>query len=356
MSPQAASHRRRTGRTTGKARGLKNRQIMSSISNSINNEEQLSRARKLEQDGHIEEAISAFEALLIDKENDAQLHEELALLYMQAGTKQQAEHNLRVAIRVKPHTGFEKYAYLAQLLGNTVEALNLAQRGVDLIRTESAQLCPQQHAERLADLHQFAASANCAVAEIALAIIEDSNDPAVAASMDVQVEQAVTAALAVCDPGTNAEVEAILSLANLRLSQGRHQEARSAMTCIVHKMAAPLECLDSDDVNDSDAGDAIESLPPVEIRIAIAKQLIEVEMWQSAVSVLSSIMWECDFNIEVWYMLAVAYWKLGDIAEAQSALSTTRHVLHNPDGYDGDLEEQMIDKLLTEIGTSNDSR
>lgn len=73
-------------------------------------------------------------------------------------------------------------------------------------------------------------------------------------------------------------------------------------------------------------------------------------MWQAAGSLLSSIIRECDFNVEVWFMLAVVHSRLGSLIEARNAFDTTQRVLHNPEGREGTLKEDMIENLHIELG------
>lgn len=340
--PPPTSKMRKAGRRKKKSSNS------STVPTSNNVEDILTQARQLEESGRIEEAIVAFEQIVAMQPTNPELQEELASFYMQSGQPDGAEKCLRSAIKLRPDEGFEKFAYLAQLLGNTEEALSFAKHGVELIRAELTRLDVNRDTNRMMELREYEASAQCAIAEIALSIIEESNDPAVANAMDTQVEHAVLAALAASEDGSMTEVEATLTLANLRLSQGRKGEAHTAMQRILNIMSDSLAQLDEEG-NEEAIVHALESLPPMEIRIAIGKQLIEVELWNAAVNVLSSIMWECDFNVEVWYMLAVAYWKQGDIDEARNALEMTRKALHNPEGYDGTLDEDMITKLFEEL-------
>lgn len=316
--------------------------------------QQLHTARMLIASGDVTAATTLLERLVTQHADNPDVHEELALAHMQAGHCEPAEKSFRHAIQLRPDVGFEKYASLAQLLGNSREALALAEKGLLIIQTEISDNVPS---ERVAELREMEGSANCAIAEIALAIIEESNDPTVANELDTRVESAVLAALAASEEGSSGEIEALCSLANLRLSQGRMVDARETMRRIATAFKDGIQMLESVEENNNALEDrvvtAIQLLPPMEIRIAVGKQLIEVHMWAEAVSVLCSIMWECDFNVEVWYMLAVAYWKLGEIDDARNALESTRAVLHAPDGYDGTLDEEMIDKLYKELSRTS---
>lgn len=315
-------------------------------------DELLLKARICEENGNLEEAVNLFERVFVLKPNDIALCEELASLFMQVGHLEKAVKTFRTAVALAPNSGFEKYAYLSQLLGNTEESLEMARQGIKIIQSEAISLYSNDQ-ERLAELRCYEASAHCAVAEICLSLIEESNDPKVAKRMDPEVEKAVMAALALSEEGSDSEIEAMLSLANLRLSQGRREDAVESMKRILFRMSNGLEVLETGDNSDASVLQALGALPPLEIRIAVGKQLIEVEMWRAAICTLNSVMWECDFNVEVWYLLAVAFWKLGDSLEARHALENTRTVLHNPNGFDGQLEEDMIEKLYKELDDNN---
>lgn len=345
MAPGKARRSRRAERAA--ARKARAKALSSSSTDAPTAEQLVHSAQIAEERGDYETAIAKLEEALAIKSADAELFEELASLYMQAAREQDAERALRRAIELKPEDGFEKYANLGQMLGNCEEALRLVTKGIKVLKREAIHV--QGDEDRLRELRGYEASANCAVAEICLGIIEDSNDLEVAKRMDVQVEKAVAEALALSEEGGETEIEAVVALANLRLSQGRLGEAVLAMQRVVMRMADGLRLLESADRGDHIVVEALEKLPPMEMRIAIAKQLLEVELWRPAVAVLGSVMWECDFNVEVWYLIAVAYWKLGEIDEAKAALENTRAVLHSPEGYDGQLDEEMIDKLWKKL-------
>lgn len=349
--------RRRRHKAAGKRRPKAKKSKPRSPSNEA---DCLAQADAFEQIGKINKAIALVEPLVGASPNNVALLERLATLYMEAGRSEDAENTLRSAIRINPISGFEKYAYLSQLLGGTEEALTLARHGINLIQAEISQLNDNAdaNAERLSELRHFLSSAYCAVAEICLAIIEDSNNPAIATAMDSEIESAIMAAVATSEPGSQSELEASLTLANLRLSQGRKDESRIAMARVMEWMSGALQVLSSDSVDENAAEEALESLPPFDIRIAVAKQLIEADMFQESILVLSSVLCESDFNVEVWYMLAVAHWKLGNTEEARSALASTRAALDCPEDHDGELDAAMIDKLTAELdkGGAGDSQ
>lgn len=316
-------------------------------------EDLLRDARVHEASGNIQEAVSKLEEAVSLRSTDAALYEELASLYMQATRSDDADRALRIAISLQPESGFEKYAYLAQLLGNTEEAVSYARKGTELIRADIMSLDKSQH-DRIQELRQYQASAHCATAEICLGVIEESNDPALAERMDVEVENEIMEALALSTEGSDSEQEALIALANLRLSQGREFDAKDAMVRVLGRMSDGLSMLEREDIADDVIVIAMESLPAMEIRIAVGKQLMEVKMWAEAESVLSSVMYECDFNVEVWYLLAITHWKRKQLSEARECLEQTRAILRRPDGYDGELDDDMVDRLYEELDKISD--
>jgi tetratricopeptide (TPR) repeat protein len=285
----------------------------------------------------------------------------LADALMEAGRPEEAGGVLKRAIELAPQTGFEKYMYLAQLLGGTMEAVEAGRVGLEVLRKEKKALesavasgtttadgggCGEGTvAGRLEELADFEVSALCGVAEALLAVIEESGDQAVADRLDGEVERAVGDALAVCVTGSAGEMEASLALANLRLSQARADDARAAMGRVVAGMVPGLDVLDDEEGGDESIVRGIGMLPAVGMRVAVGKQLVEVELWEDAVRVLSSVLYECDFNVEVWYMLAIAFHRLEDDVQALAALESVRTAFASPEGYDGQLADGAVEDL-----------
>lgn len=305
------------------------------------------RAAAQKTQGNFEDAVNVLaEATQRDPEN-AELVESLAQSLLDAGRPEEAMASFKRAVELQPSKGFEKYMDLAQLMGNSLDAVDVWRKGIHVLREEKS--CTSD-ATRVNELIEYEVSALCSTAESLLGYIEESGDQAVADRMDSEVETAICEAIAVAREGSPSELEASVALANLRLSQGRVDEARVAMERVVYRLRPELQAVeawsnDTTTEDDTKLIDALEKLPPMDVRIAIGKQLVEVEQWPDAVAVLSSVLHECDFNIEVWYMLAISFVQTGDPQSAQAALDSARHVLANPDGYVGQLEEGMLDQL-----------
>jgi hypothetical protein len=176
-------------------------------------------------------------------------------------------------------------------------------------------------------------------------VIEESQDQAVADRLDGQAEAAIGGALAVSAAGSQGELEASMALANLRLSQARGADARVAMARVAAAMRTDLDVLDDEDGGDDSIVQGLGMLPPVPMRIAAGQQLVEVELWRDAVSVLSSVLYECDFNVEVWYMLAIAFHRSDERDQALAALESLRAARASPDGFDGNLADGAAEEL-----------
>jgi tetratricopeptide (TPR) repeat protein len=293
--------------------------------------------------GKFDEAADAYEQAIKISPNDASVFESYAEALMDAGRPDEAVVALRRAIALDSHSGFEKHMYLGQLLGNSEEAVSELQTGIEILRTNRSS-CPE-NAERHEELAGYEVSALCGIAEILLGIAEESRDVSVLERLDAEIEMAVGQAVAVSIEGSPGGIEASMALANLRLSQGRSREALAAMQRVVSAMRQGLDIIEAINDNNEDIIRGMEMLPPMDVRIAAGKQLLEVQLWKDASSVLASVLYECDFNVEVWYMLALAYSSMSDPENALGALQQARKLLLDPEGFIGHLDEETIVRL-----------
>ena len=178
----------------------------------------ISEGAKHEENGDLISAIACYRNAASLRPDAVSAADALASAYMENGDPANAERELRRAISLEPQGRFERYAYLGQLLGNTEEAVQSFRSALDCITKERDDPGAVTE-ERKHQLIEYEASTHCAIAEILLAIIEDSNDHALAARMDAHVEQSVTAALGICSSGDLPETEALLALVSRARSQ-----------------------------------------------------------------------------------------------------------------------------------------
>lgn len=318
-----------------------------SVASSGNLSEVLANAAQCAECGEFDAASKLYSHASSLAPRNAQILESLGEVLMEAGRPDAASEALRKAIDFSPAAGFEKYMYLSQLLGNTMEAVEVSRSGLEVLRREKRRA--GDDVARGEELAGFEVSALCGIAELLLGVIEESNDQETADRLDEDVERAISEALAVCIPESQGDVEASMALANLRLSQARRADARAAMERVVAAMRPGLDLLENENIGDAAIVKGIGMLPPLHLRLAVGKQLVEVELWADSIDVLSSILYECDFNVEVWYMLALSFHETCESDSALAALEQARATLQNPDGYVGLIADGVLEDLEARI-------
>mmetsp|Transcript_6911 Transcript_6911/g.22193 ORF Transcript_6911/g.22193 Transcript_6911/m.22193 type:complete len:200 (-) Transcript_6911:532-1131(-) len=140
--------------------------------------------------------------------------------------------------------------------------------------------------------------AYCALAELYM------TDLCYEADAEARCEAAVTSALSIAPDSA----EVLSTLASLRISQSRPQDAAVALQQAVAAWAAKPDA---------------ES---VETRLGVAKMLIEVGAATDAVTVAEDLLESVDSIAEVHYVLGVALVELGDRDEALSVLARCQEV------------------------------
>ncbi|ETI22162.1 hypothetical protein G647_06235 [Cladophialophora carrionii CBS 160.54] len=143
------------------------------------------------------------------------------------------------------------------------------------------------------------ADALCAMAEVYM------TDLSWEADAEARCEALVTDAVAVCPEDMAAGV--LQTLASVRISQGRIDEARTALKRsleIWHKETGPPSSEDmAKDATQSDDGtDQDARQPDFATRVSLTRLLMEVELEPLALSVLDGLVREDDQSVECWYL------------------------------------------------------
>jgi predicted Zn-dependent protease len=89
-------------------------------------------------------------------------------------------------------------------------------------------------------------------------------------------------------------LDALQTLANLRVIRAKDEEARSLLKRMVKLMLKNKE----------------EELPTIEFRMVSCRLLVELQEFKDAVRVLDTVVQENDEMPEAWYLLAFAYFNL----------------------------------------------
>ncbi|OJD38057.1 tpr domain protein [Diplodia corticola] len=179
--------------------------------------------------------------------------------------------------------GAEKFMWLAQLCEEGgAESVAWFDKGAEVLRREIAELeANQAGPERdvaLDEKKRKLANALCGVVEVYMTDLSWEEDA------EQKCEALITEALLV-HPNNP---ESLQTLASVRISQLRHEEARNAL-----KMSMDLW----KDLKPEDP-----KVPDFPVRISLSRLLMEAELEDEALEVLERLILEDDQSVEAWYL------------------------------------------------------
>jgi Tfp pilus assembly protein PilF len=193
-------------------------------------------------------------------------------------------------------SGFGKYLWLAQLSEEGgMESLRYYKAGVKRLIAHIASLPEDQQPPLRARL----ASAYSAMAELFM------TDLCMEADAEANCEKYVTNAL-LADESSS---EALQTLASMRLSQQRVEEARTALR---HSLSL---------WQDADGEPGI--LPAYASRIALVRLLLECDMTDESLDVLQQLSREDDESVDLWYLFGWTYFLAGELLQAKDPKGST---------------------------------
>lgn len=178
--------------------------------------------------------------------------------------------------------GPEKFLWLAQLSEEGGEdSVKWFTKGATTLRNQIAalQTSNAQHAEEIAERRDRLASALCGIAEVYMTDLSFDDEEAETRCNEVMAE-----ALAL----TPDNPETLQTLASVRISQAKRDEARTYLTKSLGlwKDLHPMD----------------ERVPPFPTRISLARLLMEAEMEEESIEVLERLIQEDDHSVEAWYL------------------------------------------------------
>ncbi|KAL8964584.1 MAG: hypothetical protein Q9197_006875 [Variospora fuerteventurae] len=172
--------------------------------------------------------------------------------------------------------GAEKFLWLAQLSEEGGhDSVSWFEKGITVLRND---LASKRDREVQAQKRRKLAAALCGVVEIYMTDLSWEPDA------ESRCESLITEAMLVAPESP----ETLQTLANVRISQTRVEEARKVL-------ADSIELW-----KDLPAGD--DSVPEFPARISLSRLLMEVEMEDDAMGVLERLVEEDDTSVEVWYL------------------------------------------------------
>lgn len=185
---------------------------------------------------------------------------------------------------------FAKYLWLAQLCDEGSESLRWYETGVERL---SRHIPAVSSAQEAAALRARLASAYSAMAELYM------TDLCMAPEAESRCEAYVTKALLADDE----HAEALQTLASMRLSQQRNDEAQAALRRSLNLWLDPARDSQSD---------GPEKTPSYSTRLSLVRLLLECEMLDDAHRVLDGLEAEDDEQVELWYLSGWTYVLLGE--------------------------------------------
>jgi tetratricopeptide (TPR) repeat protein len=240
--------------------------------------------------------------------------------------------------------GADKFLWLAQLNeeGGT-ESVRWFEKGVQVLKQEIGELEAKpkksEIMEALEEKKQKLSNALCGIAEVYMTDLSWEEDA------EARCEVAVTEALLV----TPNSPEPLQTLASIRISQLRVEDAKSALTRSIELWKE----LDPDD----------PKVPDFSTRISLSRLLMEAEMEEEAIEVLERLIGEDDSSVEAWYLggwclnlLGGKQKTAGQANTATSLMRASRDWLENclklyaAFEYEDERLKEHADELLKGIG------
>ncbi|KAL8687625.1 MAG: hypothetical protein Q9218_006254 [Villophora microphyllina] len=259
-------------------------------------EDLLAKASALVQTSQLQEALSlALRALAkTDGSTDASISGDapralaarslLGEIYLELGEPEEARVNFLAAAELDPGAlvaeasggGPEKFLWLAQLSEEGGHnSVHWFEKGITALRNRAVSPLDK---EALAQRDKKLAAALCGIVEIYMTDLSWELDA------ESRCESLITEAMLVAPESP----EALQTLASVRISQTRIDEAKKVLTQSIEIW------------KDLPAGHG--SVPDFPIRISLARLLMEVDMQTDAMEVLERLVEEDDTSVEAWYL------------------------------------------------------
>ena len=143
-------------------------------------------------------------------------------------------------------------------------------------------------------------------------------------------------------------LDALQTMAQLRILRKRDDEAKTLLKRIVTKtleliaIAAEEQSLGTlikkpTNSSKQPAGKTSEA-PSIEFRMQTARFLTELQMWRDSIKILETVVGDDDENVEAWYLLAFALFRIKKYATAEECCLNVRNLIIKLKIVDPDLE------------------
>jgi len=272
-------------------------------------------------------AVKFFSAALKLSPTDTNIMDALADVHIQVGDSDSALELLSQSTQLAPSENSVKWLYLAQLREGD-EALLCYRTGIRLLEETEAAAGDRGDPQSADSTKKQISRAYCSIAELFLTDL--CYDDGAENSCEAAVQDSLR-----FDAGN---LETYQTLASLRLSQCRGQEASEVILRVVHQVLEVRERLHrrtlAADLTAQDGAETELDVPTVEASTATVKLCLEcvpfnTQLAQAAVALTNNLLAEDDEVIELWYLLGLASQQLPDpdLVGAVDALEMAKELL-----------------------------
>ncbi|OAL50429.1 TPR domain-containing protein [Pyrenochaeta sp. DS3sAY3a] len=271
----------------------------------------------------------------------------LGEINVELGDPDSAREAFQAAVLIDPEgasDGAEKFLWLAQLNEEGgAESVRWFEKGIEVLKRELGELEGKTvknlgNEDIMEEKKQKVANSLCGIAEVYMTDLSWEEDA------EARCNAAVTEALLFAPENP----EPLQTLASIRISQVRTEEAKSALT----RSMDLWKDLDPDD----------PKVPDYSTRISLSRLLMEAEMEDEAIEVLERLVGENDGSVEAWYLggwclhlLAGKQKATGEEKTVTSLLRASRDWLENCLKlytlleYEDDRLKEHADEILKEL-------
>ncbi|CAG9464242.1 unnamed protein product [Pedinophyceae sp. YPF-701] len=273
--------------------------------------------------GDVEGALKLMAAAYKAGPGDLEIADAYGALLAESGGGEAARAVLMKSVEQSPDDGHEKYMYLGQLSDAGDEAVRFFEKGVAILEAAVAS-APQGGSgdDGAEDVRAALASALCSLAEQLVANAQDADEPG--------LEAAAPRCLELLDRATQlhpATPEPLQARASIEYELGRTEDALKHLRESMARWYKPRPGQGAEGGADDLADDLAEwdldpdAMPSYEFRFECAKLLLELDSeTATAISVLEGLLAEQDMDVNVWYLLTLAYYSGGDFPEARECM------------------------------------
>jgi len=267
-----------------------------------------------------ENALTLLEKALKNDEKNTELLDLYAEVLINLDRPGDAKQVLFKSISIDPNHNGDKYMELAQLCEHKT-AIELYLKGIQVYQNKLSVKPDDQ------GIKSSIASGYAAAAELYM-----TSDLCNAPNAEELVENYLTNAISYDD----SNCDALIQFSNVRILRCRDQEAVGFMD----KILAKIENLSLDNL--------LESIPSLDILLNLAKNYVELEIFDKAVKVCDVLVQGNDECLEYWYLLAFSHFKLNNNAFAMKCLKNLKKAKEKTKTSDKEIED-AAEELFVEL-------